>query len=137
MDFQLWPRKNESISISLGPKEISFMHNIEGCFYKSILRTNKFVTKTNLSLLRLKHFHLILHLIGYRITIWIHYVSKYVDFWIWQNSIFKLFNLKILSSIGSGQNSVCSKSKDAILPNCGFQKKNRIWLVYYLKLTIL
>ena len=86
MDFQLWPRKNESISISLGPKEISFMHNIEGCFYKSILRTNQLVTKTNLSLLRLKHFHLILHLIGYqmiRATILIPYSSKYVDFWIW------------------------------------------------------
>ena len=89
MDFQLWPRKNESISISLGPKEISFMHNIEGCFYESILRTNQLVTKTNLSLLRLKHFHLILHLIGYqmpriiRATILIPYSSKYVDFWIW------------------------------------------------------
>ena len=53
MDFQLWPRKNESISISLGPKEISYMHNIEGCFYKSILSTIQLVTKTNLSLLRL------------------------------------------------------------------------------------
>ena len=127
MDFQLWPRKNESISISLGPKEISFMHNIEGCFYKSILSTIRLVTKTNLSLLRLNRISF--DITSYWIsnsTIWIHYVSKYVDFWIWQNSIFKLFNLKILSSIGSGQNSVCSKSKDAILPNCGFQKKNRI-----------
>ena len=117
MDFQLWPRKNESISISLGPKEISFMHNIEGCFYKSILSTIQLVTKTNLSLLRLNR-------ISFDITS--YWISNYVDFWIWQNSIFKLFNLKILSSIGSGQNSVCSKSKDAILPNCGFQKKNRI-----------
>lgn len=120
MDFQLWPRKNESISISLGPKEISFMHNIEGCFYKSILSTIQLVTKTNLSLLRLNR-------ISFDITsYWISNVPNYVDFWIWQNSIFKRFNRKILSSISSGQNSVCSKSKDAILPNCGFQKKNRI-----------
>ena len=125
MDFQLWPRKNESISISLGPKEISYMHNIEGCFYKSILSTIQLVTKTNLSLLRLNRISF--DITSYWISnVSIHYVNMYVDFWIWQNSIFKLFNLTILSSIGSGQNSVCSKSKDAILPNCGFQKKNRI-----------
>ena len=138
MDFQLWPRKNESISISLGPKEISFMHNIEGCFYQSILSTIQLVTKTNLSLLRLNRisFDITSNWI-IRAAILIHYVIKYVGFWIWLHSIFKMFNLKILSSVVSGQNSVCSKSKDAILPNCGFQKKNRIWLVYYLKLTIL
>ena len=79
MDFQLWPRKNESISISLGPKEISYMHNIEGCFYKSILSTIQLVTKTNLSLLRLNR-------ISFDITsYWISNVPK--DFWIWQNSI--------------------------------------------------
>ena len=72
MDFQLWPRKNESISISLGPKEISFMHNIEGCFYKSILSTIQLVTKTNLSLLRLNR-------ISFDITsYWISNVPNYV-----------------------------------------------------------
>ena len=119
--------KNESISISLGPKEISFMSNIEGCFYKSILSKVQLVTKTNQSLLRLKRISFdITSLRRIGATILIHYVGKYVGFGIWLHSIFKMFNLMILSSIVSGQNSVCSKSKDAILPNCGFQKKNRI-----------